>query len=101
MSHGRTLQGCDDAGPGDTRIPLRAVDRIHDAQMKAYLRAVHKYPLDAAAATKAWDAMQCLSGQVFQLRLEAMSRARQIMGKKLWAQLREGGGIYFGAPPRR
>ena len=45
--------------------------------------------------------MQGLSRQMFQLRLEAMAKAQQIMGKELWDQLRDGRGFYFGVPPRR
>ena len=85
----------------ETQRKVIGLQADYEGQVAAYLRAVDTYPLDAAAATKAWDAMQGLSRQMFQLRLEAMAKAQQIMGKELWDQLREGRGLYFGAPPRR
>ncbi|HEX9844111.1 MAG TPA: hypothetical protein VGC20_15235 [bacterium] len=85
----------------ETQRKVIGLQADYEEQVAAYLHAVDTYPLDAAAATKAWDAMQGLSRQMFQLRLEAMTKAQQIMGKELWDQLREGRGFYFGTPPRR
>lgn len=52
--------------------------------MLTYSTAISAFPLDREAATKAWQGMESIRKQMFDLRLESMSKAQQILGKDLW-----------------
>jgi len=100
--------GWDDFGaysqiPADKRAQLR--DLAVDTQKKmvgqeaamedlmlAYRDAIQKFPLDRDAAAKAWQGMDAIRKQMFELRLDAMSKAQQILGKDLWEKMQEGWG---------
>ncbi|MBI4082407.1 MAG: periplasmic heavy metal sensor [Candidatus Lambdaproteobacteria bacterium] len=72
-----------------------------EEQAAAYQAALDKFPLDRAAATKAWEAMNGLRKQMAEVRLDAMAKAQQMLGKELWEKLRAGWGPYPGGAPGR
>ena len=56
-----------------------------------YYQAVNKFPVDRDAATKAWQGMDSIRKQMFELRLDSMAKAQQILGKELWDKVQDGG----------
>jgi hypothetical protein len=66
---------------------------------EAYWKALDTYPVDRAAATKAWETMEGVRKQMLDTRLDSMTKAQQILGKELWRKLHEGWGPYRGGPP--
>ena len=83
----------------ETQRKLISLEATVEDQVVAYQEALAKFPLDRAAATKAWEAMNGLRKQMFEARLDSMSKAQQIMGKELWEKMGQGGGFYPGGPP--
>lgn len=60
--------------------------------MLSYSAAIRKFPVDRDVATKAWQGMESLRKQMFELRLDSMSKAQQILGKDLWDKGQDGWG---------
>ncbi len=89
--------------PQDKRDQLR--DLMVDTQRKMvsqraamedlmvnYAQGLRAFPVDRAAAAKSWQAMEAVRKQMFDLRLDNMSKAQQILGKDLWEKMQDGAG---------
>lgn len=63
--------------------------------------AMNRFPVDKAAAGKAWEGMNALIKQMFEARLEAAAKAQDILGKDLWESLGSWGGGRGWGPPGR
>lgn len=61
-------------------------------QMIVYIQALQKFPIDRDAAAKAWQGMEAVRKQMFELRLDETAKAQQILGKDLWEKAQEGWG---------
>jgi len=109
--------GADDFGaysqlPADKRAQLRDVSvdtqrkmlgqqAAVEELMLTYSAAIRKFPVDREAASKAWQGMDSIRKQMFDLRLESMSKAQQILGKDLWEKVHEDGPTGRGGPRGR
>ncbi len=76
----------------DTQKKMVSQQAAMEDLMVAYSEAVQKFPLDRDAAAKAWQGMESIRKQMFELRLDNMSKAQQILGKDLWEKMQEGWG---------
>jgi Spy/CpxP family protein refolding chaperone len=82
----------------DTQRKMVGQQAAMEELMLTYSAAVRKFPVDREAATKAWQGMDSIRKQMFDLRLESMSKAQQILGKDLWEKAQDGWGPGRGAP---
>lgn len=84
--------------PQDKRAKLRELAVETQKKMFAQMAAMHElmlasrqalfqFPLDKAAATKAREGLNSIRKQMFDIRLDAMAKAQDILGKELWTQL--------------
>jgi len=85
----------------DTQKKMVGQEAAMEDLMLAYRDAIQKFPLDRDAAAKAWQGMDAIRKQMFELRLDAMSKAQQILGKDLWEKMQEGWGQGGWGPGRR
>jgi Spy/CpxP family protein refolding chaperone len=85
----------------DTQRKVVSQQAAMEELMLTYSAAVRKFPMDREAATKAWQGMDSIRKQVFDLRLESMSKAQQILGKDLWEKAQDGWGPGRGGPRGR
>jgi hypothetical protein len=46
--------------------------------------ALEQFPVDKAAASKAWDGMNAMRKQMFDVEMDATAKAQEIVGKDLW-----------------
>jgi hypothetical protein len=85
----------------DTQRKMVGQQGALEELMLTYSAAIRKFPVDREAATKAWQGMDSIRKQMFDLRLESMSTAQQILGKDLWEKTQDGWGPGRGAPRGR
>lgn len=85
----------------DTQRKMVSQQAAMQELMLTYFQAVNKFPVDRDAATKAWQGMDSIRKQMFELRLDSMAKAQQILGKELWEKGQEGWGPGRGGPPGR
>ncbi len=85
----------------DTQRKMVSQEAAMEELMLTYFQAVKKFPVDRDAATKAWQGMESIRKQMFELRLESMAKAQQILGKELWDKVQDGWGPVRGGPRGR
>jgi Spy/CpxP family protein refolding chaperone len=85
----------------DTQRKMVSQQAAMEELMLTYFAAVRKFPVDREAATKAWQGMDSIRKQMFDLRLESMSKAQQILGKDLWEKAQDEWGPGRGGPRGR
>ena len=95
--------------PADKRAKLRDLAVESQRKMIGLMAGMHElmwtmrtamdqFPVDKAAATKAWDGMNALRKQMFEAQLDATAKAQDIVGKELWES--QGPGPGPGRGPR-
>jgi hypothetical protein len=76
----------------DTQRKMVSQEAAMEELMLTYSQALRKFPLDRDAAAKAWQGMAAIRKQLFDLRLDSMSKAQQVLGKDLWEKVQDGWG---------
>lgn len=83
-------------GAAQAMVPMMA---DMQAKMDALRDAMRAYPVDQAAAKKAFEAMGKARDQMFALHLATLAQAQQIVGKDAWDDMQDYGGWGRGHGP--